>query len=150
MGGWPVWLASASLRDRYGKIRPAKDWDDETTARVSETLDVCLDGVGDPEHEREFRMCITLCRHRAVTDAEFEALPEWWHQADAVDIAGGPVQVRWVKNVPETPAGQPCENPGKQYIGDGLWFPEDCGLCGPCRARASCRTLAASEIRRPW
>lgn len=34
MGGWPVWLASASLRDRHGKIRPAKDWDTATLGEV--------------------------------------------------------------------------------------------------------------------
>lgn len=150
MGGWPVWLASASLRDRNGKIRPAKDWDEATSQRVSETLDVLLDGVGDADHEREFSMCITICRHRAVTDDEFAALPDWWHEADAVDIAGGPVKVRWSKNVPETPATQPCVQPGKQYVSDGLWLPEDCGECEPCRARATCRTLTSAEIKRPW
>lgn len=145
-----MWLASASLRDRHGRIRPAKDWDPETTARVSESLTACLDGIGDPEHEREFRMCITLCRHRALTDDEFAALPPWWHEADAIDIAGGPVEVLWVRNVPETPATQPCVAPGKTYISDGLWLPEDCGKCEPCRARATCRSLSATEIRRPW
>jgi len=118
--------------------------------RVSEGLDVLLGGVGDSEHEREFRMCITLCRHRALTDTEYEALPDWWHVADAVDIAGGPVEVRWSRNVPETPAIQPCVAPGKIKIGDGLWLPEDCGECEPCRARATCHSLAGAAVRRPW
>lgn len=150
MGGWPVWLASASLRDRHGRIHPAKDWDEPTTQRVSDGLTVLLDGVGDDDHEREFRMCITLCRHRALTDAEFAALPEWWHAADAVDIAGGPVEVRWSHNVPDTPATQPCVAPGKIALGDGLWLPEDCGECEPCCARASCHSLAGAAVARPW
>ncbi len=150
MSGWPVWLASASLRDRHGTIRPAKDWDPETTARVSATLDVALEGVGDADHEREFRMCITLCRHRALTQEEFEQLPDWWHEADAVDLAGGPVEVLWSRNVPETAGTQPCEHPDKQHIGGGLWLPFDCGQCSPCRARAEVRSMPGAKITRPW
>ncbi len=151
MGGWPVWLASASLHDKTGRTRPAKDWDAPTTARVSETISVLLDGVGDEEHEREFRMCVTLCRHRALTDAEFEALPGWWHEADAVDIAGGPVEVLWSRNVPSTPGTEPCVNPGKERLPGGrLWLPVDCGACAPCQARAEVRDLRAADIRRPW
>jgi hypothetical protein len=150
MSGWPVWLASASLRDRHGRIRPAKDWDAATTAKVSATLDVVLDGVGDDEHEREFRMCITLCRHRALTQDEFDGLPDWWHKAPAHDLAGGPVEVLWSKNVPETPGTQPCHKPTRQHVGPGLWLPLDCGECPPCEARASARSLPGMKIRRPW
>ena len=69
MDGWPVWLASASLVNRHGSTFGAKDWDEPTTERVSASLDVLLDGIGDPDHQREFVMCITLCRHRALTQA---------------------------------------------------------------------------------
>lgn len=151
MGGWPVWLASASLRDRSGNIRPAKDWNEDTVVRVSESLDVCLDGVGDPNHEREFRMCITLCRHRALTQDEFDRLPEWWHEHPAVDLAGGPVEVLWSKNVPETPGTMPCHNPGRDHISPGLWLPTDCGVCPPCRARAEVRSIPGGiKVTRPW
>jgi hypothetical protein len=150
MGGWPVWLASASLHDRRGRIHPAKDWDEDTIKRVSQSLDVLLDGVGDDDHEREFRMCITLCRHRALTKEEFDRLPEWWHEADAVDLAGGPVEILWSKNVPETVGVQPCAAPVKQSIGDGLWFPLDCGQCPSCRARSEVRSLAGTKVVCPW
>lgn len=153
MSGWPVWLASASLRDRRGQIRSALGWDEPTAAAVSATLDTLLAGVGDPAHEREFVMCVTLCRHRALTEAEFAQLPAWWHEADAVDIAGGPVAVRWSRGVPATPAIEPCTNPGRERVGDpigGLYLPEDCGQCEPCRARASCRSLAGAAVSRPW
>lgn len=150
MGGWPVWLASASLRDPYGRVRPAKDWDEDTTASVSEGLDAILSGVGDPDHEREFVMCVTLCRHRALTDDEYARLPGWWHEADAVDIAGGPVRVRWTKGVPRTPATEPCEHPGKAPLSGSLWLPVDCGTCPSCIARATCRTRAGADVVRPW
>lgn len=145
-----MWLASASLRDRHGKIRPAKDWDRDTIERVSQTLDIALNGVGDVEHEREFRMCITLCRHRALTQDEYDQLPEWWHEADAVDLAGGPVEVLWSKNVPETQGTLPCHNPTREHISPGLWLPFDCGECPPCKARAEVRSLPGAKITRPW
>ncbi len=138
MDGWPVWLASASLRDRNGRIVSTERWSPETFDRVSAGLDVVLDGVGDVDRQREFRMCITLCRHRALTPEERAALPDWWEAAPPVDIAGGPVEVRWHRGIDERPSTQPCTNPRKELIGSGLWLPIDCGQCGPCLARTAC------------
>ena len=133
-----MWLASASLRGRDGKIVGTERWTPEMFDRVSAGLDVLLDGVGDVDRQREFRMCITLCRHRALTEGEFKLLPVWWHDAPAVDIAGGPVEVRWHRGIPERPSTQPCVAPGKERLSVGLWLPVDCGRCEPCLARERC------------
>ena len=42
--------------------------------------------------------------------------------------------------VPDLPAGRPCENPGKAFLPGAppeseLWVPQDCGKCAPCQAR---------------
>lgn len=142
MDGWPVWLASASLRDRNGHIVSTERWSSEMFDRVSAGLDVLLDGIGDREREREFRMCITLCRHRALTPQERAALPDWWEAAPAVDIAGGPVEVRWYRGIPERPSTQPCLVPDKQNLSPGLWLPIDCGECEPCLDRKACHAPA--------
>lgn len=148
MNGWPVWLASASLRDRRGRVRATGTWGPSTMAYVSASLSVLLDGIGDDTREREFRMNVTLCRHRALTPAEHEALPEWWHQAPATDLAGGPIEVLWHSNIPHVPSCDPCENPSKVVTNPrrpDLWLPYDCGSCGPCLARAACHTLAPEQ-----
>ncbi len=108
---------------------------------MSAGLDVLMAGVGDVDRQREFRMCITLCRHRALTQGEFDALPVWWHEAPPYDIAGGPVEVRWHRGVPESPSTKPCANPHRERVGspvERLWLPMDCGACESCLARASC------------
>lgn len=136
MSGWPVWLASASLRNRQGRTVTTGRWTPEQFATMEAGLDTLLAGVGDPEREREFRMNVTLCRHRALTQAEHDALPPEWHAQPAVDIAGGPVETLWSHGVPDTVATRPCENPVRVPLGD-TWFPGDCGECDPCRARAA-------------
>lgn len=151
MDGWPVWLASASLRNRLGRIVPTGTWDADRRAYVSATLDVLLGGLGDPEREREFRMNVTLCRHRALTPAEHDALPTEWHDNPAMDIAGGPVEVLWYRGVPEASSTQPCRRPTKVPTPSGdprLWLPGDCGECPPCRARESARATVACACQR--
>lgn len=133
-----MWLASISLRDRFGKIIPTENWDDRMRATMESLLDRLLEGVGDPLRERQIRMCITMCRHRAITQREFERLPQWWHDAPAVDLAGGPLEVMWHKGIPETLSTQPCVNPTKEPFGGGLYLPVDCGECPSCRAREAC------------
>lgn len=134
-----MWLASASMRDKVGRIWPASKWPDEVMDQVSASLGVLLEGVGDPEREREFRMCITLCRHRALSQEEHDGLPQWWHDAPAFDIAGGPVEVRWHKGIPEVQSAQPCVKPSREYIRwPDQWLPVDCGQCEPCKAREAC------------
>lgn len=127
-----------------------KDWDEATTDRISATLDTLLDGVGDPDHQREFVMCITLCRHRALTDDEYAALPAWWHETTAVDVAGAPLRVRWNRGIPDTPSTQPCANPGRVRVSETLWLPQECGLGDSCQARECAAAQAGCAIRRPW
>ena len=97
-----------------------------------------LDGVGNEEKERLFRMNITLCMHRACTYDEVAGLPHNW-QVALSGMAGGPVEVIWSKNVSESPSAKPCEKP-EHILPDtrrvDLWLPGDCGKCGPCLARA--------------
>lgn len=99
---------------------------------------VALRGVGDDSKERLFRMNVTLCMHRACTEAEVAGLPAWWHEALS-GMAGGPVEVLWSKNVTDSPSSAPCENPEHVPSMCGrpdLWIPCDCGQCAPCKARA--------------
>lgn len=139
MDGWPVWLASTSLRDRHGRIVGTEKWSAEQMTVAQAGLDTLLDGIGNRESERSFRMCITLCRHRALTSAEADRLPESWWTEPARDLAGGPVEVLWSRGITETLSTQPCANPIRRPMSPGLYFPEDCGKCESCVARATCR-----------
>lgn len=150
MDGWPVWLASASVRWPNGDIVPTARWaaigrQSHGYRRVTESIDTLLGGVGDTTRQREFRMCITVCRHRALTQAEVDGLPYEWHRAVPRDIAGGPVEVLWSRGVPDVPSVRPCEQPrrvplpGHTFVTSEMYFPQDCGVCEPCIARASCR-----------
>lgn len=146
MNGWPVWLASVTLRDRHDEIIPTETWSRSMLERANIILDGVLLGAGDPQRERSFRMCATLCRHRAVRDDEALRLPEsWWTEA-ARDLAGGPVEVMWERGIPPTLSTQPCANPSWMPITPKLKAPLDCGDCESCRARAAC---VGRVIRRP-
>jgi hypothetical protein len=108
-----------------------------TLARGESVLDMVLDGVGDESRQREFRMATTLCRHRALTPAEKAGLPEWWQEAPALDVAGGPLEVLWHRGIPETLSTQPCRNPRKRPLPDGtltdeLFLVGECGECETC------------------
>lgn len=106
-------------------------------------LDQVLAGAGNPARERVFRMCITLCMHRAVREDELTQIPAWWHEADAVDIAGGPLEVLESRGVPDLPSAMPCYSPGRHPFTrkrPDLWIPVDCGACPPCIARKAVRT----------
>lgn len=143
MQGWPVWLASVTLRDEQNRIRPTETWNDEDRERASASLELALTGLGDESRQRQFRMCSTMCRHRAVTPAEADHLPEsWWSEA-ARDIAGGPVELLWERGLPPSPGSRPCEHPSWMAIDrrdPRLKFPIDCGECEPCRVRAACHS----------
>lgn len=134
-----MWLASVSIRSRLtGKIVPTYRQTDEQRALAQQHLLTILSGVGDHDRERCFEMCITTCLHRAVTQAEADAMPEWWKNACAVDLAGAPIRILWHKGVKDTPSVQPCANPSKEYMGnplDGLYALLDCGKCESCLAR---------------
>lgn len=98
-----------------------------------------VEGVGNTHRERLFRMNITLCLHRAATDEEVAAQPEWFRTAPGNGLAGGPVAV-----LSETEIGsdstRPCHNP-KRFVIDPSsphgWIPQDCGKCPSCLARES-------------
>lgn len=139
MGGQPVWLASASLRDGHDSPRLSEEWVDDRASRrrVERALERTLQGVGDASRQRLFRMPITVCLHRALTDEEVDALPEVWHDLPAEHLAGGGLEILW-----ETEEGalstKPCENPTRlpaNPLVPKLYTIDDCGECGPCLAR---------------
>jgi hypothetical protein len=135
MEGRPVWLASVSRRDSAGKIKPTGTWTKADRAAGLNWLRALLGGVGDPRHERCFRMNITLCFHRALTTAEEARIGP----GCAVHLAGGPIEVLWQKGCSDSPTTLPCRAPVRHQIDAGddrLWVPLDCGECEPCRARA--------------
>lgn len=140
MNGRPVWLASGSLRDFFGRIIPSARWTDSDRVMLESTLLDVLEGVGDPSRERFFRMPVTACIHRQLTAAEEAGLRTEWHQQPAVHMAGGPMEI-----LRETVAGaastKPCANPGRrEFPGNrdvDLFLLQDCGACDPCVARSA-------------
>lgn len=146
MGGRPVWLASVSMTDtRSGSLVPNArwTWDDWDFARV--VVAAALDGAGDLACQRDFRMNVTLCRHRALTAAEVAALPGWWHAAPASHLAGGPIEVLH-ETIPGAASCRPCAAPRKWWIDRAdpdLWVPLDCGACPSCLARSATEGAAA-------
>lgn len=133
-----MWLASISRRDPITK-RPhnAKDWTERQRARADQILDVVLRDVGDDTRERSFSMCLTHCRHRAVSDAELARLPESWACSRPRSLAGGPLVVHWTRGVTPTLSADPCDRvtlaPHPKF---GAMMPVECGFCPPCKARA--------------
>jgi hypothetical protein len=137
MDGQPVWLAS------IGRIRPngrrlyVPEWSPSQLRDAERRLRRLLDGVGDTTRERLFRMNITLCLHRAATDAEVQAQPPWFLEAAGCGLAGGPVAVL-SETVTGSPSTRPCLNPQRQVFDKTSphgWLPTDCGSCEPCLAR---------------
>jgi hypothetical protein len=137
MGGQPVWLASVSL-SRGGPSLATDQLADRERQLVRELLLEALDGVGNLARQRLFRMQLTTCLHRALTDDEVRALPASFHDAPPIDLAGGPVEILW-ETESDRPSTKPCERVRRRIVyptRPDLWFPEDCGACDPCRARA--------------
>ena len=135
-----------SVRDVDGAIIPTARWARKGLV-VSGTwypdgaavLRWGLLGVGDYARERVFRMNVTLCLHRGVTEDEAAGLPAEWHAATS-GMAGGPLEVLEERGVRSLPSARPCHNPEHVIIVSSrpdLWVPGDCGKCGPCVARAS-------------
>lgn len=132
-----------TLRTPEGKIRPTETWGPADFARGEEILQLVLSGLGDERQQREFRMCSTLCRHRAVTSAEALRLPASWWTDVAQDLAGGPVELLWERGIPPSLSTQPCEKPHWHYLDPfdpRLKFPLDCGRCASCQARSACHS----------
>ena len=135
MSGRPVWLASVSRWNAWtGTPIYTAQWEGRDRSRMLDVLHAVLGEAGEPERERCFRMNLTMCLHRAVSDAELAVIPASWHAAPPVHMAGGPVEVLWSKGVEDTPSTKPCKRPGREPF-SGTWLPIDCGRCGPCRAR---------------
>lgn len=131
-----MWLASASLR-RNGQEVLTGDYNKAERRRALRLLKQVLSGVGDERWTRFFRMNLTYCLHRGLSNSEIECLPGWWHSAPAVHLAGGPVEVFWSRGIaPGAVSADPCHSPRKHFVSDALWIPMDCGQCPPCRARA--------------
>lgn len=110
-----------------------------------------LGPAGDDSRERLFRMNVTLCLHRALTDEEVDQLPRSFHEAEPIDLAGGPVEI-----LRETEEGlettKPCHTPSKIALDPRdvlLWFPGDCGTCPPCLARAALQAERDEATRAP-
>src|SRR5882672_5286396 len=137
MQGRPVWLASIAFRDRFGDVIPTTSWTDEMLAWADDAIDRSLSDLGDESREVSFRMMVTLCRHRGLSDAEEAALPIDFNQFQATDTAGTAVELLWARGV-SGDAHRPCEQPGKIFAfasRTDIWLPEPCGQCGPCKAR---------------
>ncbi len=156
MGGRPVWLASCSAWDhrredprRKGEptLVTTDRWPLLVKKEAERQLRLALAGVGDELLQRCFRMCVTLCVHRAVTDQELAGLPAEWTCAAPRDLAGGPLEVLWhTPAVPHVLSAQPCRNPRRVPVAElahlGVFTPEDCGWCESCAARDSVRAEA--------
>lgn len=156
MDGRPVWLASVSLRDKKGSPILTPKWSEGTMRRAQDALHAVVAGIGDPERERCFRMQVTVCLHRALSDSEIARLPDSWHRAPPVDLAGGPVEILWSKGIRDIPSCKPCVAPTKTPISaltgvrnddPDAWFPNDCGTCEPCHARTTIHDAAMAEWR---
>lgn len=131
-----MWLASISKRRGNGLIHPARDFSTAERREAYQRLKRTLEGVGDERFGRHFRMCVTQCLHRGLSDQEIALLPEDWKSLPAIDVAGAPVEIFWQKGVPEDcVSARPCFDPGKQFLDDDLYTPLDCGDCPPCEAR---------------
>lgn len=137
-----MWLVSVSTVQN-GDFVPTEVWTADDRLKIAEGLiNRVLEGRGDPLRERSFRMNITLCRHRVLSDNEKLLLPCDFKAAKAKDIAGGPVATLWhTAAMPNGPSVQPCVSPHRRYIpgldDPRLWVPQDCGHCDPCLARAA-------------
>lgn len=136
MDGQPVWLCSVS-RGRRGETLATKNWTKGEFTFAEGIAHDILDGVGNPECERAFRMNITFCIHRALSGPELFRLPHSWRELPG-GLAGGPVEVLWSCGILHREAAMPCHRPGHLVFDKtrpDLWIPEDCGECPPCVAR---------------
>lgn len=146
MQGQPVWLVSVSRKSIItGRFVPVVRWTPEQMSEARTLIGDVLRGVGDRRRERLFRMNVTLCLHRALTDDEVAALPGGC-AFTSVNLAGGLVEVLW-ESEPGSDSTKPCEVPIRQpFPGEpfdpDLWLPIDCQKCGPCRARMAIESEA--------
>lgn len=140
MNGQPVWLVSVSMRRQAkndSKIIPTGEWSKTQFRAAKELAHNVLKGIGERQRERAFRMNVTFCIHRALSELEVANLDPSFNKAPG-GLAGGPVEVLWSKGIEHCTASMPCENPAKRVIvadQPELWVPIDCEQCDPCLAR---------------
>lgn len=150
-----MWLASISKRNHNGKgdVVPAFTWSSRLMREARTILLATLVGVGDETRERGFRMCTTMCVHRALSDAEVAQLGEAWCSLAPRDMAGGPLEILYERGCAATLSTRPCAAPEKVELGRGaagvaLFVPIDCGECPTCLdrlARAGGLLIARTE-----
>jgi len=138
MAGRPVWLASMSLRNKKGIVATGK-WSRHRIKEGEALLRSLLRDVGDSARMRLFRMNVTLCLHKALSDEDIATLPADFIAAKPIDLAGGPIEILW-ETMKGSESTRPCHAP-KHGIFDrrreDLWIPLPCGSCPPCQARAA-------------
>lgn len=142
MGGWPVWLASISKWKKGPEVVPVEKWRAETLLVAEKRLEEVLWGIGDQSRERCFRMNVTLCRHRALSKNEGAHVMGMWKAFGLPPrhMAGGPIEVLWMKGIKDTPSTRPCANPTRKPLDvkGNVWMPIDCEECESCLARLEC------------
>ena len=134
-----MWLASISRHNEDGTSHAARDYSQAERREAYQLLKKALQGVGDVRWGRSFRMCLTQCLHRGLSDKEISRLPAGWKDTPALHIAGAPVEVFWSRGVSKTNlSALPCREPGKEFIDADrdIYIPVDCGFCSSCEARA--------------
>jgi hypothetical protein len=141
MKGQPVWLASISRRSALhpSKAISTQLWPKQARDEAEAHLLRLLGPAGNPARERLFRMQVTMCLHRALTDEEVDAAGSALRTDPPTDLAGGPVEIlRETEDGLETT--KPCHHPIRQVLDRRaplLWLPYDCGTCPPCQARSA-------------
>jgi hypothetical protein len=132
MRGVPVWLASVSRWDGDKNI-PTERWSESQLRSAKEVSHQVLSDVGNPDMERGFLMCSTLCVHRAVTPLESSSLPP-----GPGYLAGPPgVRVVWEgeKCPPISLSFTPCDKRTFMVMGQLKLPVDNCGACPSCLAR---------------
>lgn len=146
MGGQPVWLASLSRMNK-GHLLLSEQWTKQEVREGERLLDRWLHGVGDLDRQRMFRMPVTFCLHRALTNEEVEQLPVSWHEAPATHLAGGSVEILW-ETESGTESTKPCDRPGRRQadpLRPEIYMLIDCGECPPCVARSAIEIREESQ-----
>ena len=128
---------------------PTSRWFARDLAHAESIVERVLDGCGDDSIQRSFRMCVTLCRHRALTAAERANTPAWFQACRPVHIAGPPLKLLWSRGVPdELETMRPCLNPSKRDLPGhpGAYLFNLCERCEPCLTNERVRLHIDSRI----
>lgn len=141
-----MWLASFSLRKLGFQVASEHYTPDEIVDAEKQLLRV-LRGVGDKSRQKFSRHVGSFSIQRACTEAEINGLPRSFHQA-GWGYFGGPIEVLWHTGFELLPSSLPCVSPGRiqSPANPHLWYPEDCGECGPCLARLELLAVKANEL----